>query len=782
MSPGHERTTSVLTLNNQQMNIGTQEDLIQRYILACQNGDFATVKDLLDNNLVTVNDHLEDNVSGLHWASINNRLSICRYLVSKNADVNYQGGDLNATPLHWACRYGLVYIVDFLIQNGADATLCDGQGFNALHLSVHSSNIMLVVYILMMADIDIDSIDPNERTALHWAAYQGDALSVEVLLKFGANVNRIDNTGFTPLHWALIKANSLCLSNLVKSNGNGGACNIFATTNDGKTAFDIAIDMDSSKIFQEVLKECGKDSDGNDVKVPDLFLKNKKLPKVITFLVPYVVVGLSLEFFSDYYSLWQTLLFDSALFVMSHFFLSKLILPSYIHDKKRFFKSPLLAGIFSSVTVWVIINWFVYVLPNTLDDHGIANICFSILASSVVFCFYKCLSLNPGTIKPLPIKMKSNIDNGESFSDDDSTLVDADEKIRGAVISGIKDLLKNGKFDSKNFCIHTFVRRPLRSKYSEFSQALVARFDHFCPWIYNDIGLRNHKIFIFFVMSLEAAIILFAYLSINHFNHVSNLAVHYVYSNDDHTMKTVKRPPHTPFQVYNPVSDNDCTILTSSWCNGYSDSLPLFILNVFCIFQGLWILILLLVQFFQISKNLTTFEAAALNKPQNNYYYSPVPIELLTELENPSNNYSNGHSSIDNTTLEGNKSEDSGSDGNSSGNKNKSEAGHEPPDIFKLENHKGFFMALLKLIGITQFIFTFKNKNRLRASSFNFGFKVNCMEFWCLGNTSKSKYNIRNFFRIPAQDNGETYIGDQIVDYYKLYDYPIRRMSYKELV
>ena len=82
------------------MNIGTQEDLIQRYILACQNGDFATVKDLLDNNLVTVNDHLEDNVSGLHWASINHRLSICRYLVSKNADVNHQIGDLNATPLH----------------------------------------------------------------------------------------------------------------------------------------------------------------------------------------------------------------------------------------------------------------------------------------------------------------------------------------------------------------------------------------------------------------------------------------------------------------------------------------------------------------------------------------------------------------------------------------------------------------------------------------------------------------------------------------------------------
>lgn len=42
-----------------------------------------------------------------------------------------------------------------------------------------------------------------------WAAYQGDALSVELLLKHGASVAVRDNAGLTPLHWAVVRGNKV---------------------------------------------------------------------------------------------------------------------------------------------------------------------------------------------------------------------------------------------------------------------------------------------------------------------------------------------------------------------------------------------------------------------------------------------------------------------------------------------------------------------------------------------------------------------------------------------
>ena len=38
-----------------------------------------------------------------------------------------------------------------------------------------------------------------------WAAYQGDAHSVDVLLRWGANVKKRDAAGLSALHWAVVR-------------------------------------------------------------------------------------------------------------------------------------------------------------------------------------------------------------------------------------------------------------------------------------------------------------------------------------------------------------------------------------------------------------------------------------------------------------------------------------------------------------------------------------------------------------------------------------------------
>ena len=102
-------------------------------------------------------------------------------------------------------RNGHVYIVHLLLQYGGDPLLTDSQGYNVLHLATHSSNIMLILYLLHQPQIAPDLTDPQDHTPMMWAAYQGDALSVDVLLRWGADVKKRDTAGLSVLHWAIVR-------------------------------------------------------------------------------------------------------------------------------------------------------------------------------------------------------------------------------------------------------------------------------------------------------------------------------------------------------------------------------------------------------------------------------------------------------------------------------------------------------------------------------------------------------------------------------------------------
>lgn len=107
----------------------------------------------------------------LHWAAINNRIEIVKYLLSKGADVNAIGGDLKSTPLHWATRQGHLKMVVLLIQHKADPTILDGEGCNCLHLAAQFGFTSIVAYLLAKG-IEINTPDANGMTALMWSAFR----------------------------------------------------------------------------------------------------------------------------------------------------------------------------------------------------------------------------------------------------------------------------------------------------------------------------------------------------------------------------------------------------------------------------------------------------------------------------------------------------------------------------------------------------------------------------------------------------------------------------------
>jgi palmitoyltransferase ZDHHC13/17 len=98
--------------------------------------------------------------------------------------------------------------VHLLLQYGADLSLTEKQGFNVFHLATHSSNIMLILYLLHHPGIVPDVLDRQEHTPVMWAAFQGDALSVDILLRWGADVKKRDQSGMSALHWAICRGPS----------------------------------------------------------------------------------------------------------------------------------------------------------------------------------------------------------------------------------------------------------------------------------------------------------------------------------------------------------------------------------------------------------------------------------------------------------------------------------------------------------------------------------------------------------------------------------------------
>ena len=127
---------------------------INSLIQAVQYGDIRNVKEFISGR-TSPNTTDADGCSLLHWAAINNRVSIALYLIERGADVNIQGGLLSETPLHWAIRKDFYRIVQLLLDHGASSSVKSNLGQDALHLAVQLGNIEMVFLLLSLG------ADPN---------------------------------------------------------------------------------------------------------------------------------------------------------------------------------------------------------------------------------------------------------------------------------------------------------------------------------------------------------------------------------------------------------------------------------------------------------------------------------------------------------------------------------------------------------------------------------------------------------------------------------------------
>jgi ankyrin repeat protein len=230
---------------------------------ASQQGKTEVIRALIETDRGRATDRDDDRITPLHMAAVNGRLEACAYLIKQGSEVNAVGGKLHATPLHWAARNGLVETIVLLIQHSANPRLFDAQGFNCLHAAIHSSNYWALLYILCQPDIAVDERDRAGRTVLHWAVYQRNEVSTQILLKMGADPNAMDCDGLTALHWAALAGNKSCITQLLEA-----GADIRAKTKDHRTAQDIAAEYHNEDIWKFVVEKLGFKHDGTRLRSP----------------------------------------------------------------------------------------------------------------------------------------------------------------------------------------------------------------------------------------------------------------------------------------------------------------------------------------------------------------------------------------------------------------------------------------------------------------------------------------------------------------------------------
>ncbi|KFO32131.1 Ankyrin repeat domain-containing protein 55 [Fukomys damarensis] len=168
---------------------------------------------LQQSNLSEINHQDNEGMTPLHWAAFHNQPQHTQMLLKKGADPTLVDKDFK-TALHWAVQSGNRILCSIILSHHQGPSIInydDESGKTCVHIAAAAGFSDIINELARVPECNLQALDVDDRTPLHWAAAAGKAECVQSLLALGMDSNLRDINESTPLAYALYCGHTACV-------------------------------------------------------------------------------------------------------------------------------------------------------------------------------------------------------------------------------------------------------------------------------------------------------------------------------------------------------------------------------------------------------------------------------------------------------------------------------------------------------------------------------------------------------------------------------------------
>ncbi|XP_006874715.1 PREDICTED: ankyrin repeat domain-containing protein 55 [Chrysochloris asiatica] len=168
---------------------------------------------LQQSNLSEINHQDNEGMTPLHWAAFHNQPQHTQMLLKKGADPTLVDKDFK-TALHWAVQSGNRILCSIILSHHQGPSIInydDESGKTCVHIAAAAGFVDIIHELARVPECNLQALDVDDRTPLHWAAAAGKAECVQSLLELGMDSNLRDINESTPLAYALYCGHTTCV-------------------------------------------------------------------------------------------------------------------------------------------------------------------------------------------------------------------------------------------------------------------------------------------------------------------------------------------------------------------------------------------------------------------------------------------------------------------------------------------------------------------------------------------------------------------------------------------
>ncbi|XP_067377304.1 uncharacterized protein si:ch211-223a10.1 isoform X2 [Channa argus] len=355
-----------------------------------------------------------------------------------------------------------------MMQYGADLRLIDRQKKTSLHHAVSGGNIVAVQYLWETGMFRFSDTAMYQVTPLHLAASTGNTEVVRYLLRDQrCSVNAVDQQGATPLHVAAERGGvEVCWTLLQKA----GCGMLHQKNHSGLTPLDLS---KQGKTFrhQQLTKLLSRYINEPIHHMPReshvLFYWTLFFPTLSGAAILLIAAMLG-----SYGGLICSFLFPwlaRSIFTQYHRMTTYQRLPNPVY------LGTLIAGLFHSL-----LCFYGKIMPSVWPTTALVQVSM-VHFSLVLGLLCKVLTQDPGTLDR----------------------ADADPRF-----TCIADLVENNESHHR-FCPYCELFQPDYTKHCKLCDVCIKEYDHHCLFLNRCVGRGNHRLFLFFILSMLMAHLLF---------------------------------------------------------------------------------------------------------------------------------------------------------------------------------------------------------------------------------------------------------------------------------